>query len=66
MRLGLHLRGLVIIMSVEKSADADLRRRLDEIVTELARLETDAKDARHLMVGNINQALAYLRASTKG
>jgi len=53
-------------MSVEKSADADLRRRLDEIVTELARLETDAKDARHLMVGNINQALAYLRASTKG
>jgi hypothetical protein len=49
----------------KKATTADLERRLDEVVAELARLEGDAKNAHHLMVGNLNQALAHLRASQK-
>jgi hypothetical protein len=52
-------------MSKKSAAEIALDRRLDAIVAELARLEVDAKKARHLMVGNVNVALAHLRASQK-
>jgi hypothetical protein len=49
----------------KRTATVELDRRLDTIVAELAQLETDAKRAGHLMVGNVNVALAQLRASQK-